>query len=199
MSWGQNCLQLSCLPDIGQHTGCLWTVSFGFFFSLKEGKFGEECVAGAGEGDDSPLNDPEENSAEVQPYHCSQYDMCSAWPSSTCPSTSSTSIVSATPLVQSNRISSSANNPPMLCSIPLSWTGCGLGAGPTTGWSKARPTLRFDRNLSQVASLTHGSTSGFQNQPSLSPNLQYGVGLSVGLPPFQSQLFRPGSEDPYRR
>ena len=78
MSWGQNWLQLSCLPDIGQHAGCLWPVSFGFFFSLKEGKFGEEFVAGVGEGDDSPLDDPGDSSAEVQPCHCSQ--RCSTWP-----------------------------------------------------------------------------------------------------------------------
>ena len=57
MGWGLNWLQLSCLPDIGQHTGCLWPVSFGYFFSLKEEKFGEECVAGAGEEDDSGSED----------------------------------------------------------------------------------------------------------------------------------------------
>ena len=58
MSVGQNWLQLSCVPDIGQPAGCLLPVSFGFFFSLKEGKFGGECVAGAWERNDSPLDDP---------------------------------------------------------------------------------------------------------------------------------------------
>ena len=76
----------------------------------------------------------------------------------------------ATPLVQSNGISSSANN--SLCSIAQPWTGCGGAAVPAAGWSEARPTMGFDRNMSQAAYLYNGGTSGFQNQLSLSPSLQ---------------------------
>ena len=64
------------------------------------------------------------------------------------------------------------------------WTGgCCGGEMVTLGWPEARPVL-------EIGKFTHlycGSTSGFTNQPSLSPSSQYSVVWPVSVPVMNQQ------------
>ena len=95
-----------------------------------------------------------------------------------------------TPALMSRGISSSSYNLPMLSSYSQPWwrgvvstpTVCSRGGVASPGWPEARPLLDGKSDSPQLINV---STSGFQNLPSLSPSLQFGV--NNALPVFQQQ------------
>ena len=80
------------------------------------------------------------------------------------------------------------------------WTGrCLGGEGATTRWPEARPMLVLGNNTPQSTHMYCESTSGSQNQQSLSLSPQYSVGWPVGVPVYQPQLLpvQPGGRPAY--
>ena len=68
-----------------------------------------------------------------------------------------------------------------------------------TGWPEARPMLVLGSNTPQSTHMYCESTSGSQNQQSLSLSPQYSVGWPVGVPVYQPQLLsvQPGGRPAY--
>ena len=77
--------------------------------------------------------------------------------------------------------------------------GCCGGKSVTPGWPEARPVLETDKFTHHSSHLYCGSTSGFSNQPSLSPSSQYSVVWPVSVPVMSPQppMVSPGGSPAY--